>query len=112
LDKVLKIAESWGQVGVLSDAKDQSCQNVKVSSSINRLSENGLGVTVTCCLGTSRHLLDNAVNIEMKYNVTTAHLLRPLEKAYKGNLFWSFASSEHNIDILSEYPRTVALMDR
>jgi 1-phosphatidylinositol phosphodiesterase len=54
-------------------------------------------------LGTSA-----AYNIALKYNATTAHL----EKAatmYPDSLFWSFASSEYDVNVPVDTPRIMAL---
>jgi 1-phosphatidylinositol phosphodiesterase len=49
-----------------------------------------------------------ALNIQWKYNATTAHLIEATEQ-YPDSLFWSFASSEYDTDTPVETPRIMAL---
>jgi 1-phosphatidylinositol phosphodiesterase len=48
-----------------------------------------------------------ALNIQWKYNATTAHLLKAASE-YPDSLFWSFASSEDTSDIPVKTPRIMA----
>lgn len=50
-----------------------------------------------------------ALNIQWKYNATTAHLLKATQAGYEDSLFWSFASSEFVTDEPAETPRIMAL---
>ncbi|KAM3070493.1 hypothetical protein ACMFMG_010316 [Clarireedia jacksonii] len=47
------------------------------------------------------------LNIEWKYNATTAHLLKATTQ-YPDSLFWTFASSEHNLNLPAVTPRIMA----
>lgn len=49
-----------------------------------------------------------AVNIQWKYNATTAHLTKAINE-HPDSLFWTFASSEHNTNTPPDFPRTMAL---
>jgi 1-phosphatidylinositol phosphodiesterase len=49
-----------------------------------------------------------AYNIELKLNATTQHLVKASEM-YPDSLFWSFASSNHDVDSPPETPRIMAL---
>ncbi|EJT97921.1 PLC-like phosphodiesterase [Dacryopinax primogenitus] len=42
-----------------------------------------------------------ALNIQWKFNATTAHLEMAASEQWKDSLFWSFASSEHDTDVPS-----------
>jgi 1-phosphatidylinositol phosphodiesterase len=50
-----------------------------------------------------------ALNIQWKYNATTAHLLKATEPQYRDSLFWSFASSEYDLNFPPDTPRIQAL---
>ena len=49
-----------------------------------------------------------AYNIGLKYNATTAHLIKAATQ-YPDSLFWSFASSEYDTNIPVDTPRIMAL---
>ncbi|RDW61494.1 hypothetical protein BP5796_11386 [Coleophoma crateriformis] len=49
-----------------------------------------------------------ALNIQWKYNATTAHLLKAATQ-YPNSLFWSFASSNYDADTPPETPEIMAL---
>lgn len=49
------------------------------------------------------------LNIQWKYNATTAALLRATQPEYKDSLFWSFASSEYDADVPISTPEIMAL---
>jgi 1-phosphatidylinositol phosphodiesterase len=49
-----------------------------------------------------------ALNIQWKYNATTAHLTKAATQ-YPDSLFWSFASSEYDLDSPIETPEIMAL---
>jgi 1-phosphatidylinositol phosphodiesterase len=49
-----------------------------------------------------------AYNIELKYNATTAHLIKAATQ-YPDSLFWTFASSEYNTNVPADTPRIMAL---
>jgi len=49
-----------------------------------------------------------ALNIQWKYNATTAHLLKAASQ-FPDSLFWSFASSEYDADIPAETPQIMAV---
>lgn len=49
-----------------------------------------------------------ALNIQWKYNATTAHLTKAATQA-PDSLFWTFASSEYNANIPPDFPRIMAL---
>jgi 1-phosphatidylinositol phosphodiesterase len=49
-----------------------------------------------------------AYNIELKLNATTQHLVKASEM-YPDSLFWSFASSNYDVDSPPETPRIMAL---
>ena len=50
-----------------------------------------------------------ALNIQWKYNATTAHLIKATLPQYKDSLFRSFASSEYDTDIPVSTPKIMAL---
>ena len=50
-----------------------------------------------------------ALNIQWKYNATTAHLLKATRPEYHNSLFWSFASSEYDTDVPVSTPEIMAL---
>ena len=50
-----------------------------------------------------------ALNIQWKYNATTAHLTKATLPQYKDSLFWSFASSEYDTDVPVSTPKIMAL---
>jgi 1-phosphatidylinositol phosphodiesterase len=50
-----------------------------------------------------------ALNIQWKYNATTANLLRAASDDHPDSLYWSFASSENTVNLPPEYPRIMAL---
>lgn len=52
-----------------------------------------------------------AYNIALKYNATTAHILKATQPQYRNSLFWTFASSEHDLDAPPETPEVMALGD-
>jgi 1-phosphatidylinositol phosphodiesterase len=47
------------------------------------------------------------LNIEWKYNATTSHLLKATTQ-YPDSLFWTFASSEHNLNLPADTPKIMA----
>jgi 1-phosphatidylinositol phosphodiesterase len=49
-----------------------------------------------------------AFNIELKYNATVTHLNKAASE-YPKSLFWTWASSEYNINVPSDTPRIMAL---
>lgn len=49
-----------------------------------------------------------ALNIQWKYNATTANILKATTE-YPDSLFWSFASSEYDVDTPIETPQIMAL---
>jgi 1-phosphatidylinositol phosphodiesterase len=49
-----------------------------------------------------------AYNIDLKYNTTTAHLVKAATR-YPDSLFWSFASSEYDTNVPIDTPRIMAL---
>lgn len=49
-----------------------------------------------------------ALNIQWKYNATTAHLKKAATQ-YPDSLFWTFASSAHSADVPPETPETMAI---
>ena len=49
-----------------------------------------------------------ALNIQWKYNATTAHLIKAIEQ-YPDSLFWSFASSEYDTNVPVDTPMIMAL---
>jgi 1-phosphatidylinositol phosphodiesterase len=49
-----------------------------------------------------------AYNIDLKYNATTAHLIKAAT-SYPDSLFWSFASSEYDINFPIDTPQIMAL---
>lgn len=51
---------------------------------------------------------DAAVDIQWKYNATTAHLTKAMND-HPDSLFWTFASSEHNQNHPPDFPRIMAL---
>ena len=50
-----------------------------------------------------------AFNIGLKYNATTAHLIKAASATYKDSLFWSFASSEYDANVPIDTPKIMAL---
>lgn len=50
-----------------------------------------------------------ALNIQWKYNATSAHLTKATLPEYKDSLFWSFASSEYDSDVPVSTPEIMAL---
>ena len=50
-----------------------------------------------------------ALNIQWKYNATTAHLLKATQPQYADSFFWSFASSEYDSDVPVSTPEIMAL---
>jgi 1-phosphatidylinositol phosphodiesterase len=49
-----------------------------------------------------------AYNIGLKYNATTAHLIKAATQ-YPDSLFWTFASSEYNLNVPADTPKIMAL---
>ena len=52
-----------------------------------------------------------AYNIGLKYNATTAHLIKAASNAsvYRDSLFWSFASSEYDTNVPIDTPKIMAV---
>ncbi|KKA22903.1 hypothetical protein T310_3069 [Rasamsonia emersonii CBS 393.64] len=50
-----------------------------------------------------------ALNIQWKYNATTANLLRAASDEHPDSLFWTFASSENTANSPPDFPRIMAL---
>ncbi|KAG0651953.1 1-phosphatidylinositol phosphodiesterase [Hyphodiscus hymeniophilus] len=50
-----------------------------------------------------------AYNIALKYNATTSHLLKAANPTYRDSLFWSFASSENDVNTPIDTPKIMAV---